>query len=337
MYKIKKISSIVLITVLVIGLICFFPATEIPAANSIYMDTIFITEFLLTPDRTSLILEIDNRGTSFFWPNDLDLRVEFSGFTHAEPIKSVLLPGTNTLTLINYFTKDFAAPIFFADCPVVISLIDNINGAVVQTIVINDDIYGAVSGSPVLANLQRATMDGLDPSNVVWIVADSSMSNLGDPSIIFSFPMLSPVSKERKNDTDGSITFTATQPGRYYYAVVDHGAPTPVIDTSGEGIPCDTTPQTISFTGLTSGEKDVYVVLLNQVHMNNWNTPFSIVIPPYMLSAPSIIAPPLSSSQQNSDTPQTGDNNMSLWTVLSIISFVQIGVLIFFFRKKYAR
>lgn len=94
-------------------------------------------------------------------------------------------------------------------------------------------------------------------------------------------PILTEVDKARTSLAEGTVTFSSDTVGTYYYAVVDHGSEAPTIDTSGEGTPCDTTPQTIALLDLADGgEKDVYIVVKDNADNLN-EEPFFITVPAY--------------------------------------------------------
>jgi hypothetical protein len=70
-------------------------------------------------------------------------------------------------------------------------------------------------------------------------------------------------SVSRGSDSAATVKFTPTQGGRYYYAVVEDGAPAPAIDTSADGTACDAAEQTITLSDLTAGAKDIYIIIKN--------------------------------------------------------------------------
>ena len=57
------------------------------------------------------------------------------------------------------------------------------------------------------------------------------------------------------------MKFTSDRPGTYYYAIVNHGAGAPTINTSGAGAACIAGTNTITDpANLTAGAKDIYIV-----------------------------------------------------------------------------
>lgn len=90
----------------------------------------------------------------------------------------------------------------------------------------------------------------------------------------------------RQSETAATVQFTSSEKGKYYYAVVDSGAAAPTIDTTGAGISCDTTEQTIPLTNLSGvGAKDIYIVVKDAA--GNVSDKLKISIPAYI--APSYV------------------------------------------------
>ena len=91
-------------------------------------------------------------------------------------------------------------------------------------------------------------------------------------------PTLSNGSATRDSETTATVKFTSDEAGSYYYAVVESGATTPTIDTTGTGTACDTTEQTISLTNLSGmGAKDIYIIVKDAV--GNVSQQLKITIP----------------------------------------------------------
>ena len=73
-------------------------------------------------------------------------------------------------------------------------------------------------------------------------------------------PVLTAGAVSRTGDTQGTVKFTSSKPGTYYYEVVADGASAPAISTSGAGTSCTTAETMISDpAGLTAGAKDIYI------------------------------------------------------------------------------
>lgn len=126
-------------------------------------------------------------------------------------------------------------------------------------------------------------------------------------------PILTEQGKARKGIDAGHVQFTSNEAGNYYYAVVDHGAAVPTIDTSGDGVVCDVSKQTLPLTAneLTdAGAKDVYIVV-KDVHGNISDAGFYITVPAY--------APSLSVSPQTLDFGRlkVGQQPVALTTTLT--------------------
>jgi hypothetical protein len=74
-------------------------------------------------------------------------------------------------------------------------------------------------------------------------------------------PELTAGAANRTSSTEATVKFTSNEAGEYYYQIVEEGEAVPTIDTSGAGTVCDTTEQTISLNTLTTGAKDIYIVV----------------------------------------------------------------------------
>ena len=81
----------------------------------------------------------------------------------------------------------------------------------------------------------------------------------------------------RTDATTGTVKFTSSKAGSYYYSVVASGATAPTIVTTGAGTSCTTAETTITNpTGLTTGAKDLYVVVKDAV--GNVSNPLKIAV-----------------------------------------------------------
>mgnify|MGYP005856101525 CR=1 FL=1 len=104
-------------------------------------------------------------------------------------------------------------------------------------------------------------------------------------------PILTAGNVNRDSETVAIVRFTSDEAGEYYYEVVESGADEPTIDTSGTGISCDTTEQTISFDNLLGiGAKDIYVVVKDDA--GNVSAPLKMKIPAYIAPSYGISASP---------------------------------------------
>ena len=74
-------------------------------------------------------------------------------------------------------------------------------------------------------------------------------------------PVLKKVSASRISTDKASVVYKTSEKGYRYYKVVDAGKKIPAVDTSGKGTEVQAGTDTITLTGLTSGEKDLVVVV----------------------------------------------------------------------------
>jgi hypothetical protein len=94
-------------------------------------------------------------------------------------------------------------------------------------------------------------------------------------------PILTAGTPTRTSDTTATVKFTSNEAGAYYYAVVATDEYAPTIDATSEGgAPCTTAETTISLTDLTTGAKDIYIVVKDAA--GNVSTPATkITIPEF--------------------------------------------------------
>jgi Leucine-rich repeat (LRR) protein len=100
-------------------------------------------------------------------------------------------------------------------------------------------------------------------------------------------PVLTAGAVDRISDETATVKFTSDEAGEYYYAVVDSGAEKPNIDTSGVGVSCGTTEQTLTLSALSAGAKDLYIVVKDASDNVSAGT-FKIVVPAYVAPVYSI-------------------------------------------------
>ncbi|QHI71625.1 dockerin type I repeat-containing protein [Aminipila terrae] len=74
-------------------------------------------------------------------------------------------------------------------------------------------------------------------------------------------PVISDCTAGRSSDTAARVTFTSSEAGSSYYAVVEDNQAAPVINTGGTGTACIKSVNTIAVSGLTAGAKDLYLQL----------------------------------------------------------------------------
>ena len=99
-------------------------------------------------------------------------------------------------------------------------------------------------------------------------------------------PTLSTGTAIRTSDTESTVKFTSDEAGTYYFEVVEDNSAAPAIDTTGTGMACDTSEQTISLDALTAGAKDIYIVVKDE--SNNVGTALKIDIPANDGTAPTL-------------------------------------------------
>jgi uncharacterized protein (DUF2164 family) len=170
-------------------------------------------------------------------------------------------------------------------------------------------INTSTGGTPFYTNSQTIILTSLTGgAKDIYIVAADAAGNKSAP-IKIAIPSppdtVSPVLTEgasvRLSDAAATVTFTSSENGTYYYAVVESGANIPTIDTSTGGTPCYTNSQTIILTGLTGGAKDIYIVAADAA--GNKSAPLKIAIP----SPPDTVSPVLAEveAQRLSDAAAT--------------------------------
>ena len=75
--------------------------------------------------------------------------------------------------------------------------------------------------------------------------------------------MVSNGNATRTSDKEATVTFTSSAAGSYYYKVVASGAAEPDIDTSKSGSAAVAGNNTITLNNLTTGARDIYIVVKN--------------------------------------------------------------------------
>ncbi len=123
-------------------------------------------------------------------------------------------------------------------------------------------------------------------------------------------PTLTAGAVSRTSDTEATVKFTSSEAGTCYYAVVESGAAAPTIDTSGAGTACAAAEQTISFTSLTAGAKDIYIVVKDAA--GNVSSALKIEIPAYVAPVYSISA---DTTTLNFGSVQTGYTTPAAQTI----------------------
>lgn len=99
-------------------------------------------------------------------------------------------------------------------------------------------------------------------------------------------PALSGGTATRTSETTATVKFTSSEAGEYFYEVVESGATTPTIDTTGTGTACASGENTISLTSLSgAGAKDIYIVAKDAVGNVSETLKITIPAPVYEISA----------------------------------------------------
>lgn len=98
-------------------------------------------------------------------------------------------------------------------------------------------------------------------------------------------PFLTAGAVKRLSDTEATVNFTSSSDGVYYYAVVEKDATEPEINTNGSGVKVKANKAvTISLKSLTTGAKDIYIVVKDDEDVDNvkiTDPPLKITIPAY--------------------------------------------------------
>lgn len=78
-------------------------------------------------------------------------------------------------------------------------------------------------------------------------------------------PVLTAGTVDRISESEAKVEFLSSSAGMYYYAVVDRGAAAPQVSTEGVGLEVKkaNTAVKIALSGLTTGAKDIYIVVKN--------------------------------------------------------------------------
>ena len=101
-------------------------------------------------------------------------------------------------------------------------------------------------------------------------------------------PTLSAGSATRDSETTATVKFTSSEAGTYYYEVVESGAATPTIGTTGAGTSCISGENTISLNSLAgAAAKDIYIVAKDAAGnvSDTLKIEISEFIPTYTISA----------------------------------------------------
>ena len=81
-------------------------------------------------------------------------------------------------------------------------------------------------------------------------------------------PVLKKISASRISTDTASVVYKTSEKGYRYYQVIEAGATIPKLDTSKKGTQVGEGTDTITLTGLTTGEKDVVVAVKDMEEIN---------------------------------------------------------------------
>ncbi len=124
-------------------------------------------------------------------------------------------------------------------------------------------------------------------------------------------PHLTAGGVSRNSDSEGTVKFTSDEAGQYYYQVVAAGDAPPAIDSSGPGIACGTSEETINLVGLNAGGHDIYIIVKDEA--GNVSDALRIAIPALLSGVPVLSATPGNSRVNLSWTPAEGSVSYSVY------------------------
>ena len=141
-----------------------------------------------------------------------------------------------------------------------------------------------ISGTPTATGSSTFTVTAANPYG-----SDSKQLSITVSDA--TAPTLTAGTATRTGEATATVSFTSNEAGSYYYALVEHDATAPTVDTSGEGAACGTTEQTISLSSLTgAGAKDIYIVVKDEA--GNVSPSLKMEIPAYVAPTYGISAVP---------------------------------------------
>lgn len=124
-------------------------------------------------------------------------------------------------------------------------------------------------------------------------------------------PHLTAGGVSRNSDSEGTVKFTSDEAGQYYHQVVAAGDAPPAIDSSGPGIACGTSEETINLVGLNAGGHDIYIIVKDEA--GNVSDALRIAIPALLSGVPVLSATPGNSRVNLSWTPVEGSVSYSVY------------------------
>lgn len=237
--------------------------------NLVYNDT---SEKSLTFNETEL--KIPAHSAAVFWIRRVDL--ENNGVTmpdeaafrtsHNIPAEVPVFSVNNQLALKNTSAN--------------ISIVAKSNNEIISSYTYDTSDVGSVEGSSV--HLQA--VEGSANSRSLSKQAVASAGQVSEvQQTLLTKAILNAGMVSRSSETNATVSFTSNRAGSYYYAIVEAGAAAPTVDTTGSGTAISENVEAqIELTTLTSGAKDVYVVVKDEAH--NVSDHLKLVITDFILS-----------------------------------------------------
>ena len=141
-----------------------------------------------------------------------------------------------------------------------------------------DGNTGVISGTPTAQSTSNFTVTASNNGG-----SDSEQLSITiEQAVDTTAPTLTTGSATRTDEATATVTFTSSEAGTYYYAVVESGATEGTdVDISDTGATCTSGTNTINLNNLTgAGAKDIYIVAKDAA--NNVSQPLNMTIPDYV-------------------------------------------------------
>lgn len=136
---------------------------------------------------------------------------------------------------------------------------------------------GVISGTPTTAGTYSFTVTATNSGGSDSEQLSITIKQTEDTTA----PTLTAGSAARTGEATATVTFTSSEAGTYYYAVVESGASAPSdLTTSGTSGQCNVGTNTITLTNLTTGAKDIYIVVKDTA--GNDSNKLKMEIPAYI-------------------------------------------------------
>ena len=136
-----------------------------------------------------------------------------------------------------------------------------------------------ISGTPTTAGTSTFTVTA---TNDYGDGDSKELSITIEQAVDSTAPTLTAGNATRTSEATATVTFTSSEAGTYYYAVVESGATEGTdVDTSSTGATCTSGTNTINLNNLTgAGAKDIYIVAKDAA--NNVSQTLNMTIPDYV-------------------------------------------------------